>query len=55
MKGHQHRAGLRIGENRRLCPFSVFCGSNLKKNTDNAINRNLLVTPVPHLTDLMKN
>ena len=29
LKGHPHRLGLRIGENRRLRLFSVCCGSNL--------------------------
>ena len=31
-KGHPHRSTLRIGGNRRLCPFSVCCGSNFGEN-----------------------
>ena len=42
---------LRLGENRRLCPFSVCCG----RMTDNAINGCLLDTLVPKLTKLIKN
>ena len=31
-KGHPRRSTLRIGGNRRLCPFSVCCGSNFGEN-----------------------
>ena len=47
LKGHSLRLGLRIGENRRICPFPVCCGNYLGKITYNAINGSLLDTLVP--------
>ena len=43
LKGHPRRSGLGIGENCRLCPFSVCCDSNFEKGTDNVINRIFLI------------
>ena len=55
-KGHPRRSALRIGGNRRLCPFSVCCGGNFAdKIADNVINGSLLGTLVPKVKKLMMN
>ena len=41
-KGHPRRLTLRIGGNRRFCPFSACCGGNLGEIADNAIDGSLL-------------
>ena len=48
------QVSLRIGENRKLCPFPVCCGSYLGNIIDSGINRSLLGTLVPKLKKLMK-
>ena len=56
-KGHPCRLTLRIGGNRRPCPFSVCCGGNLGGGeiANNVINGSLLDTLVPKLKKLIMN